>query len=129
MFMGERGVRDRSRCANCGAAGPRLCHRQCGLPAFDAGGLSTQVHDIKAAIRFLRASAERFQIDATSIAIIGSSAGGHLAALVGVTNENRALEGKIGEHLDQSSAVQMIVSLYGASNLQTSAWRRARNTA
>lgn len=78
-----------------------------------------QIHDIKAAIRFLRASAERFQIDATSIAIIGSSAGGHLAALVGVTNENRALEGKIGEHLDQSSAVQRIVSLYGASNLQT----------
>jgi acetyl esterase/lipase len=78
-----------------------------------------QIHDIKAAIRFLRASAGRFQIDATSIAIIGSSAGGHLAALTGVTNGHPALEGRIGEHLDQSSAVQMIVSLYGAANLQT----------
>lgn len=78
-----------------------------------------QIHDIKAAIRFLRASAQRFQIDATSIAIIGSSAGGHLAALVGVTNGHEALEGRVGEHLEQSSAVQKIVSLYGAANIQS----------
>lgn len=78
-----------------------------------------QVHDIKAAIRFLRASAERYQVDATSIAIVGSSAGGHLAALVGVTNGHVALEGTVGLHLEESSAVQKIVSLYGASNLQT----------
>ena len=78
-----------------------------------------QVHDIKAAIRFLRAKSELFHIDSKRIAIIGSSAGGHLAALVGVTNGNKELEGKVGEHLDQSSDVQCIVSLYGASNLQS----------
>lgn len=78
-----------------------------------------QAHDIKAAIRFLRAKADFFHIDAKRIAIIGSSAGGHLAALVGVTNGDKELEGKVGEHLDQSSDVQAIVSLYGASNLQT----------
>jgi acetyl esterase/lipase len=79
----------------------------------------SQVHDIKAAIRFLRASSEQLHIDTQRIAIMGSSAGGHLAALVGVTNGDKELEGSVGEHLDQSSAVQCIVSLYGASNLQT----------
>jgi acetyl esterase/lipase len=78
-----------------------------------------QVHDIKAAIRFLRAKSALFHINTQRIAIIGSSAGGHLAALVGVTNGNAELEGSLGEHLSQSSDVQAIVSLFGASNLQT----------
>lgn len=78
-----------------------------------------QIHDIKAAIRFLRAKSELFHLNTSRVAIIGSSAGGHLAALVGVTNGNKALEGTIGEHLSQSSDVQYIVSLFGASNLQT----------
>lgn len=78
-----------------------------------------QVHDIKAAIRFLRANAGTYHINANKIAIIGSSAGGHLAALVGVSNGDKELEGRVGDHLDQSSDVQGIVSLYGASNLET----------
>ncbi len=78
-----------------------------------------QVHDIKAAIRFLRAKASLFGINTAIIGIIGTSAGGHLAALVGVSNGVTDLEGKVGEHLDQSSDVQAIVSLYGASNLQS----------
>ena len=78
-----------------------------------------QVHDIKAAIRFLRAIAGMYHINADKVVIIGSSAGGHLAALVGVTNGVKDLEGTVGEHLDQSSDVQGIVSFYGASNLQT----------
>ena len=78
-----------------------------------------QVHDIKAAIRFLRANAGLYHINASKIAIIGSSAGGHLAALVGVSNGNMELEGKVGVHLDQSSDVQAIVSFFGASNLET----------
>lgn len=77
-----------------------------------------QIHDIKAAVRFLRAKSSLYQINTRRIAIIGSSAGGHLAALVGVTNGHRELEGKVGDCLDQSSDVQCIVSLYGASNLQ-----------
>lgn len=78
-----------------------------------------QVHDIKAAIRFLRAKASSFGINTEKIAIIGSSAGGHLAALVGVTNGHRELEGRVGDHWHQSSAVSAIVSFYGASNLQS----------
>ena len=78
-----------------------------------------QIHDLKAAIRFLRAKAEALRINADRIAIVGSSAGGHLAALTGVTNDNAELEGKVGDHPDQSSRVDAIVSFYGASNLQS----------
>ena len=77
------------------------------------------VHDLKAAVRFLRAQAQRFGLQTTSVAIAGSSAGGHLAALVGVTNGHPSLEGNGGEDSSQSSAVQAIVSFYGASNLQS----------
>jgi acetyl esterase/lipase len=78
-----------------------------------------QIHDIKAAIRYLRARAVDYGYDATRIGIIGSSAGGHLAALVGVTNGHKDLEGLVGDHLKQSSDVQCTVSLFGASNLQS----------
>lgn len=77
------------------------------------------VHDIKAAIRYLRARQGELGIKAATIVILGSSAGGHLAALVGVSNGHKELEGKVGEHLDQSSDVQGTVSFYGASNLET----------
>jgi acetyl esterase/lipase len=78
-----------------------------------------QVHDIKAAIRFLRGEGSRLGVDASRIAVAGSSAGGHLAALVGVSNRIKALEGTVGDYLPESSDVQAIVSLFGASNLQT----------
>jgi acetyl esterase/lipase len=76
-----------------------------------------QVHDIKAAIRFLRSKQTQLGIDSRRIVIAGSSAGGHLAALAGVTNKHKELEGSVGDCLDQSSNVQGIVSFYGASNL------------
>lgn len=77
------------------------------------------VHDIKAAIRFLRARAGDYGYRTDRIAIAGDSAGGHLAALVGVSSGVAALEGTVGAHLDQSSGVQAIVDYYGASNLTT----------
>ena len=78
-----------------------------------------QVHDIKAAIRFLRAKAATYGYRADRIAIGGSSSGGHLAALVGVTNGHAELEGTVGGYLKESSAVQAILDYYGASNLTT----------
>lgn len=76
-----------------------------------------QVHDVKAAIRFLRARAARYGYRTGRIGIAGASAGGHLAALVGTTNGNQELEGTIGDHLDQSSDVHAIVDFYGPTNL------------
>ncbi len=76
-----------------------------------------QVHDIKAAIRFLRYLAPRYGFQVDRIAIAGASAGGHLAALVGVSNGNEELEGDVGQHLDQASDVHAIIDLYGPTNL------------
>lgn len=77
------------------------------------------VQDIKAAIRFLRAKAGDYGYSAEKIAIAGASSGGHLAALVGVTNGNAALEGKEGNYVTASSSVQAIISYFGASDLNT----------
>jgi len=78
-----------------------------------------QVHDCKAAIRFLRAHQEKYGYDARRIGIAGSSAGGHLVALIGITNDHAALEGTVGDHLDESSSVQAIIDYYGPSNFMT----------
>ena len=78
-----------------------------------------QVHDCKAAIRFLRAKAKQYGYDASRIGIAGSSAGGHLVAEIGVTNGHLKLEGTVGEHLDQSSSVHAIVDYYGPTNFLT----------
>lgn len=78
-----------------------------------------QIHDIKAAIRFLRAHADDYGINRERVVVAGSSAGGHLAALVGVTNGVEILEGDVGQDGNESSEVQAIVSFCGASNLET----------
>jgi acetyl esterase/lipase len=78
-----------------------------------------QAYDIKAAIRFLRARAGDYGVDGRVIAIAGCSAGGHLAALVGLSSGVRELERNEGDYPATSSSVQGVVSWFGASNLQT----------
>ena len=78
-----------------------------------------QVHDCKAAIRFLRASADKYGYNAKRVGIAGSSAGGHLVALIGVTNGHQELEGTVGKYLDQPSRVEAIVDLYGPTNFHS----------
>lgn len=97
---------------NDGYAMASVDYRLSGTAPFPA-----QIHDIKAAIRFLRARAGEYGYDAARIGILGVSAGGHLAALAGVTNGDAALEGEVGRHLDESSDVAAVVSYFGASNL------------
>jgi len=88
-------------------------------PLSPVAPFPAQFHDIKAAIRFLRAKQEDLGFDASKIAIAGSSAGGHLVALVGTTNRHPKLEGDVGEHGDQSSDVHAIVDYYGPTNFLT----------
>ena len=68
-----------------------------------------QVHDIKAAIRFLRARGGEWSLPTEKIVVAGDSAGGHLAALVGVTNGHAELEGTVGTHQQAGSAAQGIM--------------------
>jgi acetyl esterase/lipase len=78
-----------------------------------------QIHDLKAAIRFLRGHGEEWRLPTKTILIAGDSAGGHLAALVGVSNGNAKLEGDVGNDRARSSEVQGIISFYGGANLTT----------
>ena len=78
-----------------------------------------QIHDIKAAVRFLRGNAATYGYNSEHIGVAGFSSGGHLAALVGVTNGHEELEGVVGGYLEQSSNIDAIVSYAGASNLTT----------
>jgi pectinesterase len=70
------------------------------------------VHDLKAAIRWVRANAQKYQLDSTKIATVGFSAGGQLSALLGCTGNNPKLEGNIGT-LGHSSKVNAIVDIDG----------------
>ena len=78
-----------------------------------------QIHDLKAAVRFLRATAEDRNIAKEKIGVAGESAGGHLSALLGVSNHHQQLEGKIGVFPNESSDVHAIVDLFGPTNFLT----------
>ncbi len=75
-----------------------------------------QIHDCKAAVRFLRTSAGRFHIDPERIGVWGSSAGGHLAALLGTTGDRLEMEGDSG-NLKASSRVQAVCDWCGPTDL------------
>ena len=70
------------------------------------------IYDIKAAIRFLRKNANKFNIDPGKMAISGCSAGGQLAALVGMTSEIRKFDGDEGNS-KVSAKVQAIIDIDG----------------
>ncbi len=85
----------------------------------DTSIFPTQIHDCKAAIRYIRANAADYNIDPNRIGVWGSSAGGHLAAMLGVSNSNKELEGKVGNNLETSSNVQAVCSWAGPSDFFT----------
>lgn len=73
------------------------------------------LEDCKTAVRFLRSKATEFDIDATRVAALGFSAGGHLAALLGLTGKENGFEGT--QYPDQSSKVSCVVDLFGPTDL------------
>jgi acetyl esterase/lipase len=72
------------------------------------------IEDVKCAIRFLRANAAAYNIDPNHIGALGTSAGGHLAALLGLADESAGWD--VGQYLDQSSRVQAVVDMYGPAD-------------
>ena len=77
------------------------------------------VHDTKAAVRWIRANAKKYQIDPTRIGVTGGSAGGHLAQFLAVTANVPQFEGT-GGHPTESSAVTCVVNVYGPSDFTQS---------
>lgn len=76
-----------------------------------------QVHDAKAAVRWARANAGRFNLDPDRIGAMGPSAGGHLVAMLGTSGEVVGLEGDVGPHSGTNSRVQCVADLYGPAEL------------
>jgi len=72
-----------------------------------------QVADVKQAVRFLRANAANYQIQPDNIGVIGSSAGGHLSAIMGLAGDDDWLRGDALALPEQSDAVQAAVDMYG----------------
>lgn len=73
------------------------------------------VVDAKAAVRYLRAHADQFGIDPSLVGVLGDSAGGYVAQMMGTTNGEKQFDQ--GDFLEQSSDVQAAVTIYGISNL------------
>lgn len=85
------------------------------------------LHDVKAAVRFLRANAAPYSVDAEHMAAIGVSAGATWAQLLAVTRNLPRFEGN-GSNREQSSSVDCVVSYYGRSDMRR-AYEGSRNAA
>ncbi len=76
------------------------------------------IHDCKAAVRFLRANAKKYGIDADHIGAIGHSAGGHLAALLATSGGVAQLDGD-GGNAEFSSTIQAVVPMGGQTDFMS----------
>lgn len=106
--------------ADAGFAAISVSYRLSGEARWPA-----QIHDVKAAIRWARAHAAKHGFDPARFATFGTSAGGHLAAFAGTTGGVRThtvgnvtydLEGDVGEHDGESSAVQAVLDFFGPTD-------------
>ena len=85
-----------------------------------------QIEDCKAAVRYLRANAEKYNLDPNHFGAWGASAGGHLAAMLGTTGDIKEFDARlgegspsrsgIGEHLTVSSRIQAVVDYFGPTD-------------
>ena len=75
------------------------------------------VQDVKCAVRWLRANADKYKVDPKRIAVSGNSAGGHLSMMIGYSDDP-SLEGR-GGHPGVSSRVCAVVNFYGPTDLTT----------
>jgi acetyl esterase/lipase len=75
-----------------------------------------QIEDCKAAVRWLRANASKYNLDPDRIGVWGFSSGGHLAALLGTSGGVKELEGN-GDNMSYSSRVQAVCVVSGPGDL------------
>ena len=80
------------------------------------GAYPMPLEDVKAAIRYIKAHADRYNIDENKIGVAGESAGGYLAAMCALDND-KALD--VGNYLDCSSEVQACCAFYPPTDVST----------
>ncbi len=98
-----------------GYAVASLSYRLVTNDANNPGKFPAQINDVKAAVRFLRSQSNRYHLDPGHFGAFGSSAGGHLVALLGASNGVAELEGSLG-NANQSSEVQAVCDACGPAN-------------
>lgn len=86
-----------------------------GYRLSDTAKFPAQIQDVKASIRWLRAHAAEYGLNPERFVAWGSSAGGHLVALLGTSGGVTAFD--VGAHLERSSRVQAVIDFYGPSDL------------
>jgi acetyl esterase/lipase len=89
----------------------------------DKAQFPAQIEDCKAAVRWLRANADKCRIRPDAIGAVGFSAGAHLSCLLGAADTSAGLEGN-GGNSEQSSRVQAVVSFYGPSDFTVKTWKK-----
>ena len=107
-FWGE----DVWKCTSKGYAVVSVGHRSLATTPFPA-----QVEDVRAAVRFLRAHAAEYGLDPSRFASMGCSSGGHLSTILGIADSVSPFE--VGENLDQSGQVNVVVDFYGPTDFTT----------
>ncbi len=123
-YLGDRGNYRGliEEAAERGYVGATISYR---LMKFDAEQKDTttaaprfpaQVHDVKAAVRWLRANAKKYHLDPNRIGATGRSAGGHLSLMLGLTDDRAKLEGESGNP-GYSSRVQAVVNVFGPTEM------------
>ncbi|WP_393915971.1 alpha/beta hydrolase fold domain-containing protein [Halostreptopolyspora alba] len=115
-FAGDRtlapDLAERARSSGCAVASVE--YRLSGQALFPA-----QLHDVRAAIRFLRTHADVYRLDPRGVGAWGSSAGGHLAALAGLTGHLDVLPGE--EETEGDPSLQAVAESYGPVDLAAEA--------
>ena len=108
---------------NSGFAVVTVNHRSSRDAIFPA-----QIQDIKAAVRFIKGSGSRFQIDTSFIGVTGYSSGGNLSAMTGtsgsvkcmtINSESAEIEGNVGNFTSYSSSVDAVVDWFGPTDFQS----------
>ncbi len=89
-----------------------------GYRLTDQGAWPTQIHDVKAALRWLKAHAKDHGIDADKIGLTGISAGGHLVSLLGTSGDVRELDGSVGTAGDLPK-IACVANFCGPANFLT----------
>ncbi len=92
-------------------------------------GWPAQIHDCKAAIRWIYGNAKQHGLDPKRIGVWGTSAGGHLVSLLGTSGGVKELEGDLGPHTNESSRVACVVNFYGPQNFISMAEKQNNNAA
>lgn len=88
-----------------------VTHRSC----LDGHPAPAYLQDVKTAIRFLRANAEKYCVDPARVCAFGTSSGGNTVLLLGLTGDDDSL--KTDEYREQSDAVQAVVECFGPTDM------------